>query len=76
MSAQHTPEQDREDARRYRWLFDDVSMKAIVDAYEAGRAPTETPHTDVLELIIGFHVDKAQIDAIIDAAIAKAGGQA
>lgn len=60
---------DALDAARYRWLFDDSAMQAIVDAYEARRQPESTPRTDIFEMIIGFFVTKGQVDTAIDAAM-------
>jgi hypothetical protein len=57
------------DAERYRWLFNDVDLAAIKDAFDNNRAPPNQFHNEVMEQIFGFYIDKAGADAAIDAAM-------
>ena len=59
---------DRDDARRYRWLFNDVDLAAIEQAF-ANNQPLPVLHGQVIEQIIGFYTNKRDADILIDAAM-------
>jgi hypothetical protein len=64
---------DQNDAKRYRWLFNDVDLAAIKSAYEGGKAVPTNLHSGVIEQIIGFYIEKQEVDALIDAAMNSEG---
>ena len=59
------------DAARYRWLFDDSALAEFKRCCEANE-PLPDIRTTLLHDLLGFVISRAAIDAIIDAAIAKA----
>ena len=65
---------EQKDAERYRWLFNDVDLTAIKTAFDEQKAPPANMHSQIIEQIIGFYMDKQSVDAMVDAAIEAAHG--
>jgi hypothetical protein len=65
---------EQRDAARYRWLFNDVDLAEIKDAFDNQKAPPAGLHSAVIEQIVGFYSDKASVDMMIDSAIKAAHG--
>jgi hypothetical protein len=67
-TAQQPAVKTLEDAARYRWLFNDVTLEAIKDACDKG-IPLPPTHSDVLNEIMGFCITKERADSLIDSAM-------
>ena len=65
---------DAKDAMRYRWLFNDVDLSAIKTAFDENKPPPSSSHSQIIEQIIGFYVNKQDVDEMIDWAIKAAQG--
>lgn len=65
---------EQKDAERYRWLFNDVDMTAIKTAFDEQKTPPTNMHSQVIEQIVGYYMDKQSADAMIDCAMKSAHG--
>lgn len=63
--------EEQKNSERYCWLFNDVDLAALNQAFVENRAPPATVHSDVLDIIMGHYCTKEQADRIIDQAMAQ-----